>query len=45
MIDLGQITTMLSQLVPVIVQVAMIAAVLSVVFGFLMPMLTGLFKA
>jgi hypothetical protein len=45
MIDLGQITTMLSQLVPVIVQVAMIAAVLSVIFGFLMPMLTGLFKA
>jgi hypothetical protein len=45
MIDLGQITAMLNQLVPVIVQVAMIAAVLSIVFGFLMPMLTGLFKA
>jgi hypothetical protein len=45
MIDFTQITNMLNQLVPVIVNIAMIAAVLSVIFGFLIPMITGLFKA
>jgi len=44
MIDLSQITNILQQIVPVILQVAMIGAVLSVVFGFLIPMLQGLFK-
>jgi len=44
MIDLSQITSMLNQLLPVIINVAIIGAVLSVVFGFLVPMLQGLFK-
>jgi len=44
MIDMSQITNMLQQLLPVIINVAVIGAVLSVVFGFLLPMLQGLFK-
>jgi hypothetical protein len=44
MIDFSTITNMLSQLVPVIVNVAMLGAVLSIVFGFLIPMIREMFK-
>jgi hypothetical protein len=44
MIDLSQITSTLNQLLPVIINIAVIGAILSVVFGFLVPMLQGLFK-
>jgi hypothetical protein len=44
MIDMSQITNMLQQLLPVIINVAVIGAILSVVFGFLLPMIQGLFK-
>jgi hypothetical protein len=44
MIDMSQITNMLQQLLPAIINVAMVGAILSVVFGFLLPMIQGLFK-
>jgi high-affinity Fe2+/Pb2+ permease len=44
MIDFSAITNMLSQLLPVIINVAMLGAVLSVVFGFLIPMIREMFK-
>ena len=44
MIDLSAITNMLNQLVPVLISVAMVGAVLSIVFGFLIPMLREMFK-
>jgi hypothetical protein len=45
MIDMSAITNMLNQLVPVIINIAMIGAVLSIVFGFLIPMIREMFKA
>jgi high-affinity Fe2+/Pb2+ permease len=45
MIDFSAITNMLNQLLPVIINVAMLGAVLSVVFGFLIPMIREMFKA
>jgi high-affinity Fe2+/Pb2+ permease len=45
MIDFSTITNMLNQLVPVIINVAMLGAVLSIVFGFLIPMIREMFKA
>jgi high-affinity Fe2+/Pb2+ permease len=44
MIDFTAITNMLNQLVPVIINVAMLGAVLSIVFGFLIPMVRDMFK-
>jgi len=44
MIDLSALTNTLNQLVPVIINVAMIGAVLSIVFGFLIPMIRDMFK-
>ena len=44
MIDMSAITNMLNQLVPVIINVAMLGAVLSIVFGFLIPMIREMFK-
>jgi high-affinity Fe2+/Pb2+ permease len=44
MIDFSAITNMLNQLLPVIINVALLGAVLSVVFGFLIPMVREMFK-
>jgi hypothetical protein len=44
MIDLSALSNVLNQLVPVIINVAMIGAVLSIVFGFLIPMIRDMFK-
>jgi hypothetical protein len=44
MIDVTQITNTLQQLIPVILQVAILGAVLSIIFGFLIPMIQGLTK-
>ena len=43
-LDFTGVTTMLNQLLPVIVNVAMIAAILSVIFGVLMPMFERMFR-
>jgi len=45
MIDLSALTASLNQLIPVIINIAMIGAVLSIVFGFLIPMIREMFKA
>jgi len=45
MIDMSALTNMLNQLVPVIINIAMIGAVLTIVFGFLIPMIREMFKA
>ncbi|MEM4068077.1 MAG: hypothetical protein QXV17_14590 [Candidatus Micrarchaeaceae archaeon] len=43
-IDISQITNVIQQLLPVVIQIAVLGLVLSLVFNTLLPMITGAFK-
>lgn len=44
-IDLGQVTGVIQQILPLVIQIAVLGLVMSLVFNTLIPMVSGLVKS